>query len=52
MQCRSCLADVRPDEIKIDADAEEDGIEVGYTCPHCALDHYAVLKPHHFEVVD
>jgi len=36
----------------IERDAEEDGIEVGYQCPWCRNEHYAVLKTEDFSLVN
>lgn len=52
MRCPNCKSEVDEQEMKLERSAEEDGIEISYTCPGCQEDFYAILNPTDFIPVD
>lgn len=52
MRCRECHTEVDLRHMGLGRDAEEDGIEIGYTCPGCSLEFFAVVKPEDFDTVN
>ena len=51
MDCPRCSADVDYPLMTIEPSAEEDGVEINFTCPYCSTDFYAVLRPVDFDEV-
>jgi len=52
MNCPNCGEYIELSRMTIDMDAEEDGVEVSFTCRGCNVDQYAVLKPENFLPVE
>jgi len=52
MNCPNCDGNVDRTLCNVEQDAEEDGIEINFTCPYCRMEHFAVLKPGDFAPVD
>lgn len=52
MECPTCKKEVHVGQLTVEPDAEEDGVEVNFLCPHCGTEHFAVLRPDDFETVD
>ena len=52
MKCPDCNGDVGITRLCIEKNAEEDGVEVNFTCPWCNVEYFAVLRPVDFEPVD
>lgn len=52
MKCQLCHGDNDYTQITVEPSAEEDGIEVGYTCINCGTAWFVVLQPEVFEEVD
>lgn len=51
MECPLCHADNDYSVITVEPNAEEDGLEIGYTCIGCGTAWYVVLLPEMFETV-
>ena len=52
MKCPNCDWDVDFKKIKVEINAEEDGLEVNFDSPFCDIEHFAILRPIDFEPVD
>lgn len=52
MDCPKCKAFVDLTVLKIEQNAEEDGLEVYFRCPFCLEEFYAEFTPDDFQTVD
>ena len=52
MECPNCNGTVDITLLNIEKNADEDGVEVNYTCPGCRVESFAILLSVDFELVD
>lgn len=52
MKCPGCSGVINPAEIDVEVDADEDGIELNFSCHACCEDFFAILKSEDFIPVD